>query len=107
MALRAPQFIEIHQGSSRDDAVREHLDLGVADAVGRFLLHVGIDFRLAEHGALLAHSKMLLEQGTVTKHPKFDKLITSLSAAVEIDGKLDKESTNYDDIYDGFRLSLK
>jgi len=60
-----------------------------------------------EHKALLAHSKMILEQGTLAIHPKFDKLITSLRTAIEVDGKLDKQSTNYDDIYDAFRLALK
>jgi hypothetical protein len=38
---------------------------------------------------------------------KFDKLITSLRTAVDIDGTLDKEATSYNDIFDAFRLALK
>jgi hypothetical protein len=38
---------------------------------------------------------------------KFDKPITSLRTAVDIDGTLDKESISYNDIFDAFRLALK
>ena len=38
---------------------------------------------------------------------RFDKLITSLSTAVDNDGTLDKEATSYNDIFDAFRLALK
>jgi hypothetical protein len=38
---------------------------------------------------------------------KFDKLITALRTAVDIDGALDKEATSYNDIFDAFRLALK
>ena len=38
---------------------------------------------------------------------KFDKLLTSLSAAVDSDAVLDKESTSYNDMFDAFRLELK
>lgn len=37
----------------------------------------------------------------------FDKLITSLRTAVDNEGKLDKETTSYNDIFDAFRLSLR
>jgi hypothetical protein len=53
---------------------------------------------------------MILEQdaGKIAINPdKFDKLITSLRTAVDIDGALDKESTSYNDIFDAFRLALK
>ena len=40
-------------------------------------------------------------------HPIFDKLITSLRTAVDVDGSLDKESTSYNDIFDAFRSALK
>jgi hypothetical protein len=55
---------------------------------------------------VLGHTKMLLEGGLMTIHPqRFDKLITSLRTAVENNGKLDKEATSYDDIFNAFRLS--
>ena len=38
---------------------------------------------------------------------KFDKLITALGTAVDIDGMLDKEATSYNDIFDAFILALK
>jgi hypothetical protein len=53
---------------------------------------------------------MILEQdpGKIAiNSDKFDKLITSLRTAVDNDGKLDKESTSYNDIFDAFRLALK
>ena len=64
----------------------------------------------SEHKAILGHCKMILEddRGKIAINPdKFDKLITSLSTAVDIDGTLDKESTSYNDIFDAFRLALK
>jgi hypothetical protein len=63
-----------------------------------------------EHKAMLGHCKMILEQepGKIAINPdKFDKLITALRTAIDIDGTLDKESTSYNDIFDAFRLSLK
>ena len=53
---------------------------------------------------------MILEQDPekIAINPdKFDKLITSLRTAVDIDGALDKEATSYNDIFDAFRLALK
>jgi hypothetical protein len=53
---------------------------------------------------------MILEDdcGKIAINPdKFDKLITSLRTAVDIDGTLDKEATSYNDIFDAFRLALK
>ena len=38
---------------------------------------------------------------------KFDKLISSLRTAVDIDGTPDKEATSYNDTFDAFRLALK
>jgi hypothetical protein len=63
-----------------------------------------------EHKAMLGHCKMILERdgGRIAIHPdKFDKLITSLRTAVDIDGSLDNESTSYNDIFDAFRLALE
>lgn len=50
---------------------------------------------------------MMLEQGLLQIHPKFDKLIVSLRTAIEEEGNLDKELTSYDDIFDAFRLARK
>lgn len=52
---------------------------------------------------------MVLEEGGghIAINPVFDKLITSLRIAVDIDGKLDKESTSYNDIFEAFRLAMK
>jgi hypothetical protein len=64
----------------------------------------------SEHKAMLGHCKMILEQdpGKIAINPdKFDKLITALRTAVDIDGTLDKESTSYNDIFDAFRLALR
>jgi Terminase RNaseH-like domain len=63
-----------------------------------------------EHKAMLGHCKTILEydRGKIAINPdKFDKLITSLRTAVDIDGTLDKEATSYNDIFDAFRLALK
>jgi hypothetical protein len=63
-----------------------------------------------EHRRMLAHTKQILEynNGTIAINPRFDKLITALRTAVEKgEGSLDKEATNYDDIFDAFRLALQ
>ena len=59
---------------------------------------------------MLGYRKMILENdgGRIAINPdRFDKLITSLRTAVDIDGILDKEATSYNDIFDAFRLALK
>jgi hypothetical protein len=50
---------------------------------------------------------MLLEQGYIAINPVFDKLIISLRTAVAEENILDKESTSYCDVFDGYRLALK
>lgn len=41
-------------------------------------------------------------------HPSFDKLITALRTAVENgEGRLDKDATSYDDVFEAFRLAMK
>ena len=58
---------------------------------------------------MLAHCKELLEyqNGMVSIHPQFNKLITALRTAVENgEGVLDKEATSHDDLMDAFRMSL-
>ena len=55
-----------------------------------------------EHKQMLAHAKKVLEynSGSIGINQKFDKLITSLRTTVENgEGLLDKEATNYDDIF--------
>ncbi len=75
------------------------------------------------HKEMLAHSKEVLELagGAIAINEGHTKLITSLRTAVEQDGKLDKEATSYDDLFDkldkeatsyddlfdSFRLSLQ
>ena len=60
------------------------------------------------HREMLAHTKRILEDrgGQIAIHPTFDKLITSLRTAVEKDGKLDKDSTSHNDVFDSLRLAL-
>ena len=60
------------------------------------------------HKAMLSHTLTLIEDGFVAIHPTwFQKLITSLQTAVDNEGKLDKNRTSYNDIFDAFRLSLQ
>jgi hypothetical protein len=59
------------------------------------------------HKEMLGHTKLLLEKGYVAINPKFYKLVTSLSTAVDNEGSLDKQLTSYSDIFDAFRLSLQ
>lgn len=60
-----------------------------------------------KHRDMLGHAKLLLERGRVAINPKFHKLVTSLSTAVDNEGSLDKQLTSYSDIFDAFRLSLQ
>jgi hypothetical protein len=50
---------------------------------------------------MLSNCKIVLEEGGghIAINPVFDKLITSLGIAVDIVGKMDKESTSYNDIF--------
>jgi hypothetical protein len=49
---------------------------------------VPINFH-SRHNEMLAHSKLFLERGHIAINPKFDKLITALRTAVDIEGTLD------------------
>jgi hypothetical protein len=60
-----------------------------------------------EHKQMLGHVKMLFEKGHVSINSKHDKLVAALRTAVENEGILDKETTQYDDILDAFRLALR
>jgi hypothetical protein len=55
---------------------------------------------------LLTHTKMLIDNGLVSIHPSFDKLITFLRTAQEKQGTIDKDKTSYHDIGDAFMMSL-
>jgi hypothetical protein len=58
---------------------------------------------------MLAHTKRLMEidGGLVSIHPRFNKLLVALRTATENgEGKLDKDATSHDDLFDAFRLSL-
>jgi hypothetical protein len=59
-----------------------------------------------EHKDMFAHCKIKLEKALVGINPKFDKLITALTA-VDNEGSLDKEATSYDDIFDPYRSALE
>ena len=60
---------------------------------------------------MLLHCKELLEYESrplIGINSKFDKLIVSFRTAVSDDlGKLDKDSTSYDNVLDAFRLALR
>ena len=58
-----------------------------------------------EHKAMLGHCKMIMEDGYIAIHSKYQKLIVALRTAVDNDGTLDKEQTSHDDILDAFRLA--
>lgn len=61
-----------------------------------------------EHRSMLEHCKMMVEDDRLMIHPKFNKLITALRTAVENgEGKLDKDVTSYDDVFDAFRLAMR
>jgi hypothetical protein len=60
-----------------------------------------------KHREMLGQTKLVLERGYVAINPKFHKLVTSLSTAVDNEGSLDKQLTSYSDIFDAFRLSLQ
>jgi len=60
------------------------------------------------HKKMLSNTRTLIEDGLVARRPtRFQKLTTSLHTAVDNDGKFDKNSTSYDDIFNAFRLNLQ
>jgi hypothetical protein len=77
--------------------------------INRYMKVVPIPFS-TEGKNMLIHTKELLEFETpiVAINPKFEKLTTSLRTAISDDlGKLDKEATSYDNVFNAFRLSLQ
>jgi hypothetical protein len=109
-----PSFIkslklQIGEDADYDKVIARYRSDGLGDSWTKDMRIVPVNFN-KEHKAMLGHCKMILESdgGRIAINPdKFDKLITSLRTAVDIDGTLDKESTSYNDIFDAFRLALK
>ena len=109
-----PSFIkslklQIGEDADYDLVIARYRAEGLGDDATKDMKIVPVNFN-KEHKAMLGHCKMILEddRGKIAINPdKFDKLITSLRTAVDIDGTLDKESTSYNDIFDAFRLALK
>src|SRR5919202_144836 len=108
-----PSFIkslklQIGEEADYDKVIARYKSEGLGDDTKDMKI-VPVNFN-KEHKAMLGHCKMILEKdgGPIEINPdKFDKLITSLRTAVDIDGTLDKEATSYNDVFDAFRLALK
>jgi hypothetical protein len=108
-----PSFIkslklQIGEEADYDKVIARYISEGLGDGTKDMKI-VPVNFN-KEHKAMLGHCKMILEddRGKIAINPdRFDKLITSLRTAVDIDGTLDKETTSYNDIFDAFRLALK
>jgi hypothetical protein len=112
----APEFIRsLKVIVGEDDSpsyIKEQLDycrkydLNIAD----YMTVIPVSFN-PEAKNMLIHIKELLEyeaRPLIGINSRFDKLITALRTAVSDDqGKLDKESTSYDDVLDSFRLALR
>lgn len=87
--------------------VRERTDYENVDKDHyKYMIVEPINFGV-RHREMLQHTKYIVESNNLRIHPKFEKLIVSLKTAMEEnEGKLDKESTSFDDIFDALRLSL-
>jgi hypothetical protein len=109
-----PSFIkslklQIGEEPDYDKVIARYRSEGLGDSWTKDMKIIPVNFN-KEHKAMLGHCKMILENegGRIAINPdKFDKLITALRTAVDVDGALDKESTSYNDIFDAFRLALK
>ena len=109
-----PSFIkslklQIGEDADYDQVIARYRSQGLGDSWSKDMRIVPVNFN-KEHKAMLGHCKMILEHEPrkIAINPdKFDKLITSLRTAVDIDGTLDKEARSYNDIFDAFRLALK
>ena len=60
-----------------------------------------------EHRNMLSNLHAIISKGYLAIEEKHDKLLTSLGTAYAEELNLKKEQTSYDDLLDGFRLSLK
>src|SRR5919205_1025913 len=109
-----PSFIkslklQIGEDPDYDKIIARYRSEGLGDSWTQDMKIIPVNFN-KEHKAMLGHCKMILERdgGRIAINPdRFDKLITALRTAVDIDGTLDKESISYNDIFDAFRLALK
>jgi hypothetical protein len=109
-----PSFIkslklQIGEDADYDKVISRSRAEGLGDSWSKDMKIIPVNFN-KEHKAMLGHCKMILERdgSRIAINPdKFDKLITALRTAVDIDGVLHKESTSYNDIFDAFRLALK
>ena len=61
----------------------------------------------SEHKNMLSNLHAVVTKGYLAIPEKYDKLITSLRTAYATELDLDKKQTNYDDLLDALRLSLK
>ncbi|MGC1132864.1 MAG: DEAD/DEAH box helicase family protein [Nitrososphaeraceae archaeon] len=104
-----PSFIKSLKRMIGED---EHYEKYTKEQMERYVKYVysmkviPVNFA-TKHKEMLGHTKLLLERGHVAINPKFHKLVTSLSTAVDNEGSLDKQLTSYSDIFDAFRLSLQ
>jgi Terminase RNaseH-like domain len=106
-----PSFIkslklQIGEEVDYDKVIARYRSEGLGDSWSKDMKIIPVNFN-KEHKAMLGHCKLILEEGYLAIHPKFDKIIVALRTATDQDGTLDKESTSYDDIFDAFRLALK
>ena len=60
-----------------------------------------------EEREMTGRAKHFIDEELVAIPEKFDKLITACRTAVTYDGKLDKEATSFNDLFDCFRMNLK
>jgi hypothetical protein len=60
-----------------------------------------------EHKQMLSHLYLLINKEYLAIPRKYDKLILSLRTAIANEYSLDKDATNYNDLLDSLRLSLK
>jgi hypothetical protein len=58
------------------------------------------------HKEMLGHVQLLMQRHWIAISPKLTKLIDACRTATEQDGKLDKENTLNDDLFDAFRLAV-
>jgi hypothetical protein len=64
---------------------------------------------LTHAAKMLTHLKMLVDGGYLAIHPKFTKLLTSLTTAYATEYKLDKSgsTSQHTDVFDALRLAVQ
>jgi hypothetical protein len=71
------------------------------------LIHIiPVNFQQS-HKQMLSHLHQMVAQKYLVIPEEHDKLVISLRTAYAKELSLDKEQTNYDDLFDALRLSLK